>query len=250
MPRIEAINILFKRTKLFIQDPRKFIQDARRFLRPVPGEYRKWSSMSLKDWLLYHQKEIVFDKCHWMGKRAFKNPFDAWIYQEIIYEVKPDLIIEIGSAEGGSTLYFAHLLDIIGKGKIVSIDIERSKFNVRHRRIDVITGDSSSPETVAKVSRLCRGRSVMVIHDGDHSKGQVLKDLKAYSNFVSMGSYLIVEDGIIDLFKPGDGIGTYVDGPYNAVNDFLEDHPNFIVDKERERYIMTYNPRGFLKRIK
>jgi len=73
--------------------------------------------MRLNAWLHYHQDEIVFAQTTWMGVPAQKNPLDAWIYQEIIFAVKPDIILEIGSYAGGSTLYFAHLLDILGTGK-------------------------------------------------------------------------------------------------------------------------------------
>jgi cephalosporin hydroxylase len=205
--------------------------------------------MKLRQWLIYHQKNIVFDKCHWMGMRTLKNPLDAWIYQEIIYDVQPDIIIEIGSLEGGSTLYFAHLLDLIGKGTVISIDIQRTMFCAKHDRIVVITGDSASPEVISRVSELCEGKSVLAVHDGDHQKEQVLKDLQNYSRFVSVNSYFIVEDGIIDLFKPGDGIGSKKEGPLAAVEEFLRKNSDFVVDTERERYILTYNPKGFLKRV-
>src|SRR5262249_41807228 len=145
--------------------------------------------------------------------------------------------------------YLAHLLDIIGKGEIISIDIDRSSFEVRHKRIILVTGDSSSSEVVDKVSELCAGRTVLLIHDGGHEKDRVLRDLHAYSRFVSVNSYAIVEDGVIDLFSPGDGIGTYADGPMAAVDLFLKQNPDFVVDAARERYIITYNPRGFLRRV-
>jgi cephalosporin hydroxylase len=185
-----------------------------------------------------------------MGVRALKNPFDAWIYQEIIYDVKPDVIVEIGSAEGGSTLYFANLLDILGKGMVISIDIDRSKYGVKHDRIVVITGDSSSQEVIAKITKLCHGKCVLVVHDGDHHREQVLKDLRSYSKLVSVNSYFIVEDSIVDLFKPGDGLGQWYEGPLKAIEQFISETSNFVVDKERERYILTYNPKGFLKRIR
>ena len=90
-------------------------------------DYSERFQMTLREWLIYHHKDIVYDKCTWMGVRALKNPFDAWIYQEIIYEVKPDVIVEIGSAEGGSTLFFANLLDLLGSGTVVSVDIDSER---------------------------------------------------------------------------------------------------------------------------
>lgn len=185
-----------------------------------------------------------------MGTRTVKNPFDLWIYQEIIYDIKPDIIIEIGSLEGGTTLFFANLLDILGKGKVFSIDISRKKYHVKHNRITIFTGNSSSPKIIAKVQRLCRGKTVLIVHDGDHRKKQVMKDLLAYSNLVSIGSYFIIEDGIIDIFGDGKIFRQKEEGPLAAIEDFLSKNSNFIADSQRERYLLTYNPRGFLRRIR
>lgn len=235
---------------MFMQKMRKRLEKLYRNLRPMRKDYRRKLRMTLGKWLIRHQSDIIFEKCYWMGVRALKNPLDAWIYQEILYEVKPDVVIEIGSAEGGGTLYLANLLDLIGKGKVVSIDIDRSRYHVKHDRIITITGDSASPEVVEKAAEQCKGKTVLVFHDGEHSKEQVTKDLHAYSGFVSVNSYFIVEDGIIDLFKPKDSLGGRKDGPLIAVEQFIKDNTDFIVDKERERYILTYNPKGYLKRIK
>ena len=225
------------------------VRKTYRIWRPMRKDYRGYCKMNLAHWLLYHERHIAFNQCYWIGVRALKNPLDMWVYQEIIYEIKPDIVIEIGSAEGGSALYFAHLLDILGNGSVISIDIDRSNYHLKHHRIVTITGDSSSPETIKQVQKHCDGRSTLVIHDGDHTREKVLKDLNLYSKFVSLNSYFIVEDGIIDLFKPGDGIGSPNDGPLKAIEEFLGKNPNFVIDKERERYLLTYNPNGYLKRI-
>lgn len=218
-------------------------------LKPLRKGYEKLFTMTLADWLIYHQKNIHFNKCRWMGVRALKNPLDAWIYQEIIYDVKPDVIIEIGSNEGGSTLYLAHLLDLIGKGIVISIDTDRTNYKISHKRIVAITGNSSSPETLTRVAEVCQEKHTLVIHDGEHSKNQVLQDLYDYSRFVTLNSYFIVEDGITDLFQPGNVLGDFDDGPLTAVEEFLKENTHFTIDSEREHYILTYNPRGYLKRI-
>jgi cephalosporin hydroxylase len=204
---------------------------------------------SLRQWLIRHQKEIVFDKVTWMGMPVWKNILDAWIYQEIIYEIKPDVIIEIGSRYGGSTLYLANLLDLLDKGIVISIDKDRSVYHLEHDRVKVLTGSSSDPAIISEVDRLCKGKSALVIQDGAHHKEQVLEDLENYSKFVGINSYFIVEDGIVDLFHPGDGLGFDQDGPLKATEAFLRRHSDFICDKSRERYLLTYNPGGFLKRI-
>jgi cephalosporin hydroxylase len=234
---------------LLRKDPRRFFRSLRRLVGPMRRDYRRRFGMSLRRWLLYHHHEILHRQCYWMGARALKNPFDAWIYQEILYEVQPDVVIEIGSNEGGSTLFLAHMLELIGKGEVVSVDIDRSRFRVSHDRIVTVTGDSSADATVAQVAALCEGKRGLVIHDADHNKAPVLRDLRAYERFVSVGSYLIVEDGIVDLFRPGDGLGWFAEGPLAAIEEFVRERPEFEVDKARERYVMTYNPKGFLRRV-
>lgn len=230
-------------------DPRSTAAKIKRVLRPMSKQYRKLFNMRIRDWMEYHHTEIVFKQSYWMGKKVLKNPMDAWIYQEILHEVKPDFVIEIGSDVGGSTLYFAHLLDIIGKGKVISVDISRDNYDVAHERIVEVTGNSSSPQLFAQVCELCQDKQVVVIHDGDHTKEQVLKDMNLYSRLVGVGSYLIIEDGINDLFRPFEELGSFEEGPMAAALEFINENPHFQIDKSRERYIMTYNPNGFLKRI-
>jgi cephalosporin hydroxylase len=246
--------MLAKAVHLLFTNPGELARKASRRLsrrfRPMQGEYRRKWSRTLADWLISHQRDVVFQDCTWMGLKAWKNPLDAWIYQEILHDVQPEVLVEIGSAHGGSTLYFAHLFDLLGKGRVVSVDFDRTNYRAEHTRIVTVTGDSSSAEVVAQVRAHCAGKSVLVIHDGGHDKQQVLKDMAAYADLVGVGSYFIVEDGIIDLFRPGDGLGVYEDGPLAATEEFLESHPEFEVDATRERYVLTYNPRGFLKRVR
>jgi cephalosporin hydroxylase len=234
---------------LLSEDPSRFARYVRRLLEPMRPDYRRRFRMSLHRWLLYHHKEIHHERCHWMGVRALKNPLDAWVYQEILYEVQPDVVVEIGSNEGGSTLYLAHLLELIGKGLVVSVDIDHSRFTASHHRIVKVTGDSSAEATLAQVAALCEGKTGLVIHDANHNKEPALRDLRAYERFVSVGSYLIVEDGIVDLFRPGDGLGWFAEGPLAAVEQFIRERPEFRIDSTREKYVMTYNPKGFLRRV-
>lgn len=219
--------------------------------RPVlKPEFRGQFGLTVPEWLYYHHRELIKKKqVSWMGVPTLKSALDAWIYQEILHEVRPDVVVEIGSWAGGSTLYFAHLLDLLDHGQVVSVDIDRTHYQVKHPRITEVTGDSGSPEVVARVARLCEGKSGLVVHDGAHSRQRVGRDLQAYSAFVSVGSYLIVEDGISDVFVPGKGIGKGKEGPLPAVEEFLRTRPDFVADRSRERYLITYNPRGYLKRV-
>ncbi len=210
------------------------------------NEYEKKFKMDLSDWMRYHHSEIVMKECYYGGIKTFKNPLDMWIYQEIINELKPDIIIEIGSMYGGSTLFFADILESIGKGMVISIDIQRHYYKAKHNRIIEITGDSASPEIIKKVYSVCQNKSVMIIHDGEHSKVQVLKDLNAYSGLVSMNSYFIVEDTANEFMSKNPSY----EGPFEAVEEFLKYNDGFMIDTNRERYILTYSMNGFLKRIK
>jgi cephalosporin hydroxylase len=236
--------------KLFHLVSRRFSPVKKNPVRALRREaYDRLYQGSLREWLLYHQKEIVFEQMTWRGARIWKNPMDIWVYQEIIHEVQPDVIVEIGSRYGGSTKFFADMLELCGKGAVISIDPERSEYTLEHPRVVVLTGKSSDPSILSEVERICRGKAVIVIQDGDHSKRQALEDLENYTPFVSVGSYFIMEDGIVDLFHEGDGIGFEEEGPLAATEEFLSRHTNFVVDEKRERYLLTYNPRGFLKRI-
>lgn len=211
-------------------------------------DYRRRWNLSLRRWLIRYQTDLLFDKVTWMGVPAWKNVLDAWVYQQIIHEVRPEIIIEIGNANGGSTLYLANMLDLIGAGAVIAVDIDHSKFKVQHPRISLVTGDSASAKTLAEVESIAQGRTGLVIHDGDHSREHVLADLRAYARYVSLGSYLIVEDTVIDLFRSGDGLGN-VNGPLKAVEQFVDEDAGFKVDIEQEFFLLTFDPQGFLKRI-
>lgn len=233
---------------VFRRDPADARRRVLRWLRPMPPPYRRRWRMTLRQWLLHHQRSVLFENCNWMGVRTLKNPLDAWIYQELLFEVRPDIVLEIGSYAGGSTLYFAHLQDLLGHGRVLSVDIDRTHFAVSHPRIVEVTGDSQSDELKSRIREICAGQRVLAIHDGDHRRGAVLADLESYCDLVPPGSYFVVEDGIMDLFRPGDGLGTYEPGPLAASQEFVARHPEFEVDTRRERYLMTYNPAGFLRR--
>ena len=103
------------------------------------------------------------------------------------------------------------------------------------------------------MTELCRGKKVLVIQDGAHDKKSVLRDMHNYAPLVNVGGYLVVEDGIGDLYKPGElfgldyGLG---EGPLTAIMEFLRGRDDFVSDKSRERYLITAHPRGYLKRIK
>ena len=183
-----------------------------------------------------------------MGVSALRNPLDAWVYQEIIGEVRPEAIVELGNAWGGGTLFLCHMLDLIGsEGIVAAVDHSHEAFVAEHERIKKITGDTRDARVIDEVTGLCDQRRTMVIHDASHDAEVVLEDLGNYSPLVSPGSYLIVEDGIGELIPARSG-GRKTPGPLTAADEFLAEHPEFERDEGRERFVATYNPGGFLRR--
>ncbi|MCW3063161.1 MAG: cephalosporin hydroxylase family protein [Solirubrobacterales bacterium] len=207
--------------------------------------------LSLRDWALCHQHEVMHTTT-WMGVQIRKNPLDAWVCQELLHRVRPDVVIEIGSYVGGSTLYFANLLDLLGHGEVISIDVSRAGYGVDHPRVVEVTGSSGDSAVIDEVARRCSGRRTFVIHDGDHRRDAVLGDLRAYGGLVSVGSYFVVEDGIVDLYPVGSALhpAKIADGPLRAVEAFLAEDDRFEIDGHCERYGLTWNPAGFLRRVK
>lgn len=207
--------------------------------------------LSLRDWALRHQREVM-ENTSWMGVPMRKSPLDAWIYQELTHRVRPTVIVEIGSWAGGSTLYFAHLLDLLGAGTVLSIDVNRERYVAKDPRIVELTGSSADPEIVQAAHERCIGQRTLVIHDGDHGREPVLADLRAYADVVSVGSYLVIEDGILDLYPVGSELhpAKFPEGPLLAVEDFLAEDDRFEVDPDCERYLLTWNPNGYLRRTR
>jgi len=212
------------------------------------ADYRRRWNHGLRQWMIRYHQHVLFDKVTWMGTTARKMVLDAWVYQQIIFEVKPDFIIEIGNAEGGSAKFLANMLDLLGRGEVIAVDIDHSLFQVEHPRIRKVTGDSLAPDTLMRVAEIAGSGRGLLIHDGDHARDHVLRDLRAYSQFVAVGSYFIVEDTVIDLFRAGDGLGT-LDGPLGAVEQFVQEDPRFQIETSREYFLITFNPHGYLKRI-
>ena len=198
--------------------------------------------------LYYYQPERTWRNTYWLNTQTLKVPFDLWIYQEIISEVKPDIIIETGTAYGGSALYMATIFDALGKGKVITIDIVKNKQRPRHKRIHYLHGSSVSEAIVRKVRSLIhKNDTVMVVLDSNHTREHVLNELRLYHSFVTKHSYLIVEDTHLHGFPvkpnfPREG------GPMEAVKDFLEEHNDFSTDTTREKFFLTFFPGGFLKK--
>ncbi|KEK22539.1 cephalosporin hydroxylase family protein [Bacillus gaemokensis] len=195
----------------------------------------------------YYDSHVWGLNTTWLGVPLCKLPSDLFLYQEMIYEIKPDLIIECGTFKGGSALFLASMLDLIGKGHVLSIDIGPQPNLPTHPRIQYLTASSISAEVQQIVLTLQPAFNViMVILDSDHSKEHVLRELQLYSSLVSIGSYIVVEDTCIN----GNPIlPDWGPGPMEAVEEFLQTNNNFIIDESKHKFFMTFHPKGFLKRI-
>lgn len=208
--------------------------------------YRK-SIINQFHWLYYNAPDTWLTTT-WMGIPTQKCPLDMWIYQEIIFDLRPDLLIETGTAYGGSALFFATLMDTIGKGDVATIDILDTPGRPAHPRITYIRSSSTSEEGIDQLRILAsKCETVMVILDSDHSRDHVAKELELYADLVTPDSYLVVEDTNVN----GHPVNrTHGPGPMEALDRFLASRNDFYRDRNRERYLMTFNPKGFLRRAK
>lgn len=177
----------------------------------------------------------------WMGRPIIQAPEDIVRTQEVIYQVKPDVIIETGVAHGGSLIFYAGLFKAMGRGRVIGVDIEIRPHNraaiVAHEMSPMITlieGSSTAPETVAQAKAQIRsGETVLVILDSNHSKQHVLDELEAYYDVVTPGSYIVATDGSMkDLYDVprGDPAWTW-DHPTAAAAEFATRHPEFVIEQ-------------------
>lgn len=184
----------------------------------------------------------------YFGVTAIKNPLDFWVYREIIFQIKPDVIVEIGNYCGGGTLALAHILDHMSKGRVIGLDVDHRRIAPivrRHPRITLITGDAC--ESFDTVRELIKDKdTVLIIEDSAHTCEHTLSVLRKFSPLITPGSYFIVEDSIC---HHGVDVGPNP-GPYEAIEQFIQENSDFDVDRTKESFFITWNPMGFLKKIK
>jgi cephalosporin hydroxylase len=190
----------------------------------------------------------TWSKTYWMGTRVAKCPLDLWTYQEILSDVKPDIIIECGTLYGGSAAFLASICDLLETGRIITIDVRPREDVPVHPRIRYLHGSSTAPEILEIIAdEIGPEDKVLVILDSDHRKEHVLDELRAYADLVTVGSYLIVEDTNLNGHPVAPEFGS---GPMEALEDFLKEDDRFQVDENREKFFLTFNPRGYLHKSK
>lgn len=218
-------------------------------------------------WLKVGWNEKYSYTFSWMGLPIIQLPEDMVRAQEVIYKVKPDVIIETGVAHGGSLIFYASLFNSMGRGRVIGIDIDIHLSNRKSIEshdlasyITLIEGDSISPKIVSEVaSQIGRDQRVMVLLDSNHTYNHVLAELEAYHGFVSPGSYIVATDGVMkDLIDvPRGNLKWATDNPAHAAVEFAHTHKDFILEQPdwffNESILeqnITYWPKGYLKRIR
>lgn len=198
----------------------------------------------------------------WLGRPLIQFPADIVAIQEIIWSVKPDLIIETGVAHGGSLILSASILELIGHGKVIGIDVDIRSHNRKAieehplaKRIQLIEGSSIEPEIILRVKSFIKdGQKVLVFLDSLHTHNHVLAELDAYAVLVSLGSYCVVFDTFIEDmpidYEWGDRPWRIGNNPKTAVHTWINKHPEFIINQSfSDRLAISSAPSGFLLRI-
>lgn len=194
----------------------------------------------------------------WLGIPIIQLPEDMAVMQELIWKVRPDVIVESGIAHGGALVLYASILELLGRGRVIGVDVEIRKYNrlaieshpLSHR-IHLIEGDSVAQSTVDEVKeRITPDDRVLVVLDSNHTREHVSAELELYSQLVTPDSYLVVFDGVMAMLTDApDGSPKWrEDNPIEAVSDFLAEHRDFEVDLSYNRLRVTYCPGGFLRR--
>jgi cephalosporin hydroxylase len=226
-------------------------QNARQFIARLPFVPRtldRWAARWTLDALVLKTDDAR--NVQWLDRPIWQYPMDAWLLQEMIGRLKPELIIETGTHLGGSAFFYASLFDLLGTdGEVISIDIA-AEGTMPHPRINYLEGSSTDPGVAEEVIRLASAREakqILVILDSDHRAEHVLAELEIYSQLIPVGGYVHVQDGCVDELPIFRG---HFPGPAVAAREFLARNPHFVRDLDVEqKYLMTTHPFGWLRRV-
>lgn len=236
-----------------------FFEERRRDIASMGNdeELRKKSV----DWLLHADKYKYCYNFTWLGRPIIKLPADILLQQELIWSVKPDLIIETGIAHGGSIIFSASMLELLGAGEVVAVDIDIRAHNRREieqhpmsHRITMIEGDSTALNIFEQVKARAEGKKrVMVFLDSNHTHGHVYDELKLYADLVTVGSYCVLPDTLIEFFPKGyykDRPWDVGNNPLTALRQFMMERNDFeIMHHLSDKAMITEGYDGYLRRI-
>ena len=242
-------------------DPIEQFKKEREEAISAMGKDRELQKKSL-DWMIAADKYLYTYNYSWLGRPIIKYPNDIVAMQEIIWRVKPDLIIETGIAHGGSLVFCASMLQLLGRGKVVAVDIDIRKHNREkieqhpmYKRITMLEGSSIDPNIIKEIRRYVKkSKVVMVFLDSLHTHVHVLEEMRMYSPFVTVGSYIVLPDTFVELFPKGHYKGKPVDvgnNPMTALRCFMKENDDFVIDKQiNDKMCITEGFDGYLKRVK
>ncbi len=219
-------------------------------------------STAMNEFHKHYEKSRIWEKNKWFGVPCWKLPFDAFVIQELIVDIRPEFIIETGTGHGGSAMFYASICELLGEGRVITIDIEdkvdmsKVKEYEWSDRITFLHGGSTNPLIIDRVNEVTGyssddvkfwyGNGALVLLDSWHTKEHVLEEMEIYHKFVHNDSYMIVEDSHANgnpvPWKYND------DGPMGAIDEWLAHHDDWESDYECEKHLMTFNPKGYLKR--
>jgi len=237
----------------------KLVLDNRGERSTVDLYSREGFEMLSNLWIKVAAENRMMYEPTWLGRPIIQFPTDIVAIQELLWKVQPDVVIETGVAHGGSLMLSAALLELLGRGKVIGIDIEIRPHNRAaieahplKRRIELIEGSSIAPETVSAARRLAADAEVvLVIFDSNHTYDHVLQELELYAPLVTAGSYLVAHDGaqawVADI--PSAKSAWQDGGPLEAIHEFLAGHKEFRIDPFYTRFGITSSPDGYLRRL-
>ncbi len=218
----------------------------------------QWQSLS-RAWVQRSFEQKYMYNWSWMGRPVIQNPVDLMALQEIIWHTQPELIIETGVAHGGSLIFYASMLELLGKGEVLGIDIDIRPHNraaieahPMSKRIQLYQGSSVDTTTIDHVRQAAQGRRTMICLDSMHTHDHVLSELNLYAPFVSSGCYLVVFDTVVEQLPKGffdDRPWDVGNSPMTALDHWLIKNPEFSRDPHIDgKLLLSSAPRGWLVR--
>jgi len=240
-----------------MDDHKEFMADCAREVR-AQGEDAEFVRLT-RAWMDRAQKLKYSYHFSWMGRPIIQYPMDIIAMQELVWQIQPEIVIETGVARGGSLIFYASMLQLLGRGEVLGIDIDIREHNraaieshpMAHR-IRMIQGSSLDDAVVAQAAAAARGKKTLVVLDSNHTHAHVLGELERYAPLVSPGSYCVVMDTVVEdmpeeLF--GDRPWAPGDNPKTAVHAWIKDHPEFEIDDAMDaRLAISVAPHGYLRR--
>lgn len=243
---------------LFMNFPK--IPSLSKFVRKKENKNLSELASASAKWMNAWADNHLSYELEWLGVPIIQSAEDILLMQELIFKLRPDYIVETGVAHGGSLIFYSSLLDLLGHGQVIGVDIEIRKHNREvieahpmFKRIKLIEGSSVAPEILQKIKSEIKGsQRVLICLDSDHTSEHVLKELELYKEFVSPGFYIVVFDTITDqLADAGIADKKYINnGPNLAVDSFLKNNKSFERDRSFDKLWISASPGGYLKCIR